>query len=196
MSKRFIDTKEFADVMRKINHALVDYDWALIGGRSVEVWANPPQTPDVDCLVKFKARDTDKLLASMKRHGFILERKFFDPKYVPMLFFKDDTLNVEVDIIGAFEDVHLWAIERSVKRTVSGVKFPVAQPEDVVMLKANAALTPRRGEKAERDVAAIKAIAKDNSLDTDYIEIVLSQALIDWSDERKLLVDLGVLRNG
>ncbi len=193
MSARFIDDKQFPIVMRKIVKALKGYDWCMIGGRSVEVWSNPPQTPDVDVLIRFTAREMKTVIAAMERTGFTLVRKFFDPDYVPMLFFSDDAEHVEVDLIGAFEDVHEWALDRSVKKTVGGVSFRVAKPEDIVILKANAALSPTRGEKAERDKAAIEALANAVDLDGDYIDLVLSQALMDWTDERKLLVSLGVL---
>ena len=95
--------------------------------------------------------------------------------------------------IGAFEDVHFWALERAKRRTVNHVSFPVVLPEDLVILKAQAAVAPQRGEKSPRDKAAIKAIAKENDLDTDYIETILTQAQADCGDEYKLLKELGVL---
>ena len=190
---RFVYGKQFPRVMKKILKALRGYKWAMIGGRSVEVWANPPQTPDIDCLVKFQAKDAGKVISAMSAGGFELTRKVVEKKYAPMFFFMDTEEHTEVDLLGAFEDVHDWAIDRSVMKTIGGVKFPVAQPEDIVILKANAALTPNRGEKVVRDIAAIKAIDESVDLDIDYIEIVLSQATMDWSDERELLVESGVL---
>ncbi len=194
MSKKLIHVPQFAIVMRKIIRALRGYDWCLIGGRSVEVWVNPPQTPDIDVLVKFGAKDAKNVLGAMADEGFTLDRKFVDRDSAPMFFFSDDEEGVEVDLIGAFEDVHDWAIERSVKKNVAGLKFPVAQPEDIVIMKAYAAVSPRREtDKQARDAAAIKAIAKDVDLDLDYIEIVLSQALADTAEERAFLTKLGVL---
>lgn len=192
MSKKLIYEHSFPIVMKKCMRALRGYEWCMIGGRAVEVWANPPQTPDLDLLVKFEARDAKHVIAAMKDEGFRLDKKFIDRDSVPMFFFTDTEERTEVDLIGAFEDVHDWAIERSVKKTVGGLKFSVALPEDIVILKAYAAVSPRR-EKRERDEAAIQALAADNELDTDYIEIILSQALADTTDERKLLVKLGVL---
>lgn len=192
MSKKLIYEHSFPIVMKKCMRALRGYEWCMIGGRAVEVWANPPQTPDLDLLVKFEARDAKHVIAAMKDEGFRLDKKFIDRASVPMFFFTDTEEHTEVDLIGAFEDVHDWAIERSVKKTVGGLKFSVAQPEDIVILKAYAAVSPRR-EKREHDEAAIQALSADNELDTDYIEIILSQALADTTDERKLLVKLGVL---
>lgn len=191
---RFIDGVQFPRVIKKIVKALRGYKWAMIGGRSVEVWANPPQTPDIDCMVKFQAKDAGKVIAAMASVGFELTRKVVEKRYAPMFFFMDKEEDTEVDLLGAFEDVHEWAVDRSVLKKVGGVTFPVVQPEDIVILKANAALTPNRGEKVDRDIAAIKAIDESVDLDIDYIEIVLSQAMMDWSDERDLLVKSGVLK--
>ncbi len=200
--KRFSDTKEFADGMQRVTRALDGFKYCLIGGRAVEMRANPPQTPDLDFLVMFGPKDAKRVIKSVEDEGFALIRKFFDEKYAPMLFFKDvasDSADLKVDIIGAFEDVHEWAIERAtmVKTKAKipyAIAFPCAQAEDIVIMKANAALSPKRGEKAERDKAAIVALAESNDLDADYIEIVLTQALADWSDERELLLNLGVLK--
>lgn len=191
-AERFIDTKEFALIVKKVKKVIGRYPWCMIGGRAVEVWANPPQTPDVDFLVEFRPKDAKVLIEEMKTAKFVLLRQFFDKNYAPMFFFKDEEFGVEVDLIGAFEDVHFWAIERAARKTISGVSVNVAQPEDIVILKANAALTPRRGEKVPRDMAAIKAIAESVDLDIDYIEVILTQASADWSDERALLNDLGI----
>lgn len=196
---RFLDTKEFSRVIKRVSEALKPYQWCLIGGRAVEVHANPPQTPDIDILVKYANGDTARVVRAMGECDFKLDRSFSDKGFAPMLFFKDliekDTAgHVEVDLIGAFEDVHAYAIERAEKKKFGKSMIPVAKAEDVIILKATAALSPRRDHKMARDVEAMKAINENVELDTDYIETVLTVALGDYSDEVKLLQRIGVLK--
>ena len=193
--ERFIDTGDFRNVMGRLVKALRAYTWCLIGGRAVEVWSNPPQTPDVDILIDLRSRRSVRAVERrMFRVGFEIDRRFFGPGMTPMWFFTDSATKTEVDIIGAFENPHFWAIERAAAyRIKHGATIKVAQAEDVVILKANAACSPGREDKFPHDIAAIKAVAKANALDADYIETVLTEAGADWSDERRLLRKLGIL---
>jgi len=197
-TKRFIDTEDFRSVMDRLVGVLQFTPWCMIGGRAVEVWTNPPQTPDIDILAEVSPRSIRKIEDAMKAYKFALDRRFGGSGMAPMWFFKDTITGTEVDIIGAYESVHVWAIERSVQHKIKdGPKIMVAQAEDVIVLKANAACSPGRGVKAEHDIEAIKAIAenKKNNIDADYIVTVLLMASTsaDWDDEAKLLHKLGVI---
>lgn len=191
----FVKTPLFAQVASRIAKLLDGYMWCLIGGRAVELWSNPPQTPDIDILVEAKSDNRNVRDALSQEFSFL--HSLSAPGYSPIRFYQTKTKPfVDVDIVVGFEDVHTWALERAVMVAAPArrsFKFPVATAEDVVILKASAALSPRREDKAQRDIAAIKAIASAVSLDADYIETVLSMAALDYSGERKLLRKLGVL---
>lgn len=194
---RFIDTQDFRNVMNRMAKALQPWPWCLIGGRAVEVWTNPPQTPDVDVLVNLHPKDIRDLENAVIKAGFDLLTRFHDVGMSPMWFFKDIRTGTEADIIAAYEDVHFWAIERSqILSFFDGkLRIPVARAEDVIILKANAACAPGRAEKVSHDIEAIKAIAGSHNqdLDWEYIRTVLDMAGADWSDERTLLRRLHVI---
>lgn len=197
--EKFIDNKAFARVVKRIRPIIDQFDWCLIGGRAVEVHANPPQTPDLDFLVKYGPKDMRGIIEAMQNESFVLTKRLSDRDFVPILFFEDTIERdgekwVEIDIIGAFEDVQLWALERATNRRVNGVAMPVAQAEDIVILKADAAVSGGRPvDKRARDKAAIIAINENVDLDVDYIETILSQGMADRADEKRLLIKLGVL---
>ena len=192
--RRFIDTNDFRKVMGRVVESLRGRKWCMIGGRAVEVWVNPPQTPDIDILIDISPRHVKAVEVAMRKNHFSLTRSFYDRGMAPMWLFRDAVTGTEVDVIGAYEDVHRWAIERATTYTIKkGASFRVATAEDVVVLKANAACMPGRGAKVEHDIEAIENIARDNELDKDYIETVLGMASADWTDEARLLRKLGII---
>lgn len=192
---QLIDSQEYKDSLKKVVRALQGWRWCLIGGRAVEVHSNPPQTPDIDVLVAVDPQQKKMLVKRISAEGFELDTRLDDEDdsgEFPMLFFTD-TNGVEFDVVGAFEDIHFWAIDRALAQRVGGLRIPVATAEDVVILKAQAVLA-RNDDRKSRDIAAIRAIATSVELDTDYIATALSEANADMSEESELLQKLGVLR--
>ena len=182
---KFILHPSFAAVMRKLIEALKPWRWCLIGGRAVEVWANPPQTPDVDVLAAVEDQDIDSLQERFRSRGIHVNESV-EGLGSPMLFFEDTKLRVEVDLIGAYEPIHFAIIERAPMKTVQGVRFPTAYAEDIVILKSQAAIDPGRPpEKRIRDRRAIFDIAKSVKLNREHIEDELSKN--GWTEELSLL---------
>lgn len=194
MSEAHIHAAYFPKIMSKIVRALAGRQWCLIGGRSVEVWSNPPQTPDVDVLVKMTDDDADRIIRRFERLGVGLVN-IQEGLVHPNIFLRDEKLGVEVDVLGAsqFELPFYYAIERAVKKTIQGVTFPVATPEDLLILKANAAMdVGRHRDKRERDIAAMRAVVSSvKNLDRDYIATVLNMS--GWVDEYEFFLDEGVI---
>lgn len=184
---KFIETPAFSRVMVKVDWALEPWLWCLIGGRAVEHWSNPPQTPDVDILAQVRDSDIGALRARMSRKGIELEDSFVGLGS-PMLFFKDFKEDVEVDVLGAYDPLHRQIIINAVMME----NVPVATAEDVVMLKAQAAASEGRAkDKSARDKKAILELAKARDLNTEYIRDTLHG--FGWTWEFKYLKRLGVV---
>jgi len=193
-SQRFSDTQEFAGVMRRIDMALPEGEWCLIGGRAVELWANPPQTPDIDILIAKDLENLEADLGALERAG-ILPCAPWEPGGIA--FLKDAETGTEIDVLGNSEPLLNAMVYAAHVVTVHGVSFPVATAEDMVILKARmladpqGALMGRATAKRKRDRKAIRAIAAAQTLDADYIRKTLTQER--WGEELEILRKLGVL---
>jgi len=171
--------------MRKIVSALKPWKWCLIGGRAVEIWTNPPQTPDIDLLVDVTDETVNSLCDSFRARG-VQVNELVEGLGSPMVFLKDHALKVELDVIGAYEELHFSIIRRAVTKTVQAVRFPVAYAEDIVILKSQALVDPgRRSDKKRRDRQAVRDIAASVKLDKAYIREALDVS--GWSEELKML---------
>lgn len=192
MSEKFILDPRFTQTMKKISKAMRPWSWCLIGGRAVEVWANPPQTPDIDILTTITDDDVDAAIKAFDRVDVELES--FDEGFGgPMLFFKDKKTQVEVDVLGAFEPLHYFIVDRAPTKVIRGFSFPVAYAEDIVILKSRSAADPGRPiAKKSRDRKAIFDINAQVVLDKAYI----SQTLFDhrWREEISLLKLMRILK--
>jgi hypothetical protein len=182
---KFILHPSFGSVMRKIVSALAPWKWCLIGGRAVEIWTNPPQTPDIDVLIALDDEgDMAQVVDRMKLARLRPETPIdFDD---PMAKFLALGYNVEVDVLVAHDPLHFQVIDRAARKTVKAVRFPVAYAEDIVILKSQALVDPgRRPDKKQRDRQAIRDIARSVTLDKTYIRETLDSHR--WIEEAKML---------
>jgi hypothetical protein len=188
---KFILDRRFPIVMRALREALRPWPWCLIGGRAVEVWTNPPQTPDVDVLAAVEDEHEPLLTARMAKAGVALNDRATGLGS-PMLFYVHKRTRVEADVLGAYEPMHYAMIRESVRRTVQATRFRVAHAEGVVMLKAQAAVDVGRPvEKRSRDRRAILAVASSVRLKKHYIRQTLAEH--QWTEEAALLRLLRVI---
>ena len=126
MSEKLIRTPEFKSTIKRVSTALRKWSWCMIGGRAVEVHANPPQTPDVDILVAVQPQRKNELVTLIKNQGFDLIARLDeadDKNEFPMLFFRDRN-GWELDVAGAFEDIHFWAIVVAVMVHLDALLYP------------------------------------------------------------------------
>jgi hypothetical protein len=192
--RKFILDPRFGRIMRKVVRAMKPWSWCMIGGRAVEVWTNPPQTPDVDLLAMVSDEDTAELERRYKKENIVLDQRPWSGLGAPTLFLRDKTLDVELDILGAYDPLHFAIIERAPVKSVQAVAFPVAFAEDLVMLKAQSATDPGRPtDKRGRDRKAILAIAQSVALNTVYICDTLERQPHGWADALALLRFLKVV---
>ncbi len=188
---RFIDTEAFGRVMKKVVQIMRPWGWCMFGGRAVEVWSNPPQTPDIDILTDLQDDDVETLVLRAQKFSIRLMEEVTG-QGSPMVFLKDLKENVEIDIMGAYEELQYATIRRAVWKTIHGVRIPVAYAEDMVILKAQSALDfGRTPSKKIRDRRAIQHIASSVKLNKAFILTNLQNYRM--TDEAGLLTRLGVL---
>ena len=172
--RKFILDPRFPVVMRAIGKALRPWPWCLIGGRAVEVWTNPPQTPDVDVLAAVEDEQVPLVIRRMAAVRVTLNDSATGLGS-PMLFFTHRATKVEVDVLGAYDPLHFAVIGEAIRRSVQSAPFRVAHAEGIVMLKAQAAVdVGRPAEKRTRDRRAILAIAASVRLRKSYIGTTLA----------------------
>lgn len=193
MNKHLIESPSFCPAIKKLKTVLPDGLWALIGGRAVEVHSNPKQTPDIDILCNGLKLDTWALLHDLKAIGIVPTIPYEDGF---ILFLEDKKADVEIDIMPSYDAFDIRAIKRASMAKCNGVSFPVVQPEDLVIMKAQAAcdagggLMGRTKMKIKHDMDAIQILDKEVDLDKDYIVKVLRAER--WFEELRLLRKLGL----
>lgn len=189
--RKFVLTPQFSRVMRKVVSAMAPWRWCLVGGRAVEIWSNPPQTPDIDCLAEVEDGDVPEVVGRFRAVG-IVAREVYTGVGAPILFLRDQRERVDVDVLGAYDPLHMWVVLSAVRRTVGGVRIPVARPEGVVALKAQSAIDVGRppGKKI-RDRRAIATLAKSRRLDKGLLEGIL--IAYGWMEELRFLKSQGIV---
>ncbi len=192
--KRLIESKTFCSTMKKIVRVMARGPWCMIGGRAVEVYSNPPQTPDVDVLCDAQGYDMAKVIAAFKKENVRL-REEYSEGYI--IFMEDRDNGVEVDVMPTFDRFEIQAIATAEMKRCGPSRFPVINIEDLVIMKAVAACSPGSGlmgrskEKKLRDIKAIIVLQKENDLNASYIAAVLKEELM--AKEEQLLKKLKVI---
>lgn len=193
MNQHLIESPSFCPAIKKLKTVLEEKTWALIGGRAVEVHSNPKQTPDIDILCDGRKLDVWALIRELSGIDIELTTPYEDGF---ILFLEDKSLDVEIDIMPSYDHFDIRAIKRSEKAKCNGVVFPVVQPEDLVIMKAQAAcdagggMMGRTKEKVKHDMDAIRILNEEADLDKEYIVKTLRQER--WFEELRLLRKLGV----
>lgn len=104
---RDIEGKPFCDTMARIKKVMASGPWCMIGGRAVEFYTNPPQTPDVDILCSATHYDILKTIKKFKAVGLNLREEYEDG-YIA--FLRDKENDIEVDIMPTYDRFELQAI--------------------------------------------------------------------------------------
>ncbi len=190
---REIEGKPFCDTINKVKKVLKTGPWCLIGGRAVEFYTNPPQSPDSDCLLDATHYDIRKVIKDFKAIGVKL-REEYEEGYIAFLYDKDT--DTEVDLMPTYDRFEIQAIKKAKTARCGKASFPVIEIEDLVIMKAAAAVSEggmmgRSDEKKYRDVKAIIVLQKENDLDGNYINKILRKEVM--VREAKLLKKLGII---
>lgn len=194
---RLIETKEFCTTMKKVARVMgpgKPGKWCLIGGRAVEVYTNPPQSPDVDILFDATINRMPMIIRKFKTFNIVLVEEY-EKDYIG--FFVDEDNGVEVDVMPTYDPYEVEAIRLAEMTQCGEARFPVIGIEDLVIMKAGAAASEggmmgRSQEKKLRDIKALLVLQNENDLDSEYIASIVKPSLMPR--EHKLLKKLGILK--
>ena len=134
----------------------------MIGGIAASLRGQPRLTRDIDAVVA--DGDPEVLLATCTRFGFSARIpdaiEFAHQTRVLLLRFTDGKIDVDVLLGGSRFEIEL--IERASRVDLEGVALRVAQPEDLIIMKAIA--------RRPRDMSDIESLlAANERLDVDRI---------------------------
>jgi hypothetical protein len=152
------------DVLRRAG-----VECAVMGGFAVRHWAIPRPTYDVDFAVALEGEALTKLLQTLDREGFIVDRHFTTG-------FTDKLAGMRKVNVGCFESGTIWridiflattpfvrsAFDRRVPTEIDGMHLSVVSAEDLLLFKL---LADRN--KDRMDIEDMLAVC--GALDTAYL---------------------------
>lgn len=153
--------------------------FAVIGGIAASLHGKPRVTKDVDVVAQSEEDSWPRLLAAARKQGLfprIADALDF-AKVTRVLLLTHRATAIDVDVSFGMLPFELQLISRARRRVIHGVSFPLASPEDIVVMKGMA-LRPR-------DVADIEGIVESqSSLDLKRVRSHLAQlsALLEGDD--------------
>jgi predicted nucleotidyltransferase len=137
---------------------------AVVGGVAASMHGRPRTTKDVDLVALFDLDDCAGLLEAAARYG--IEPRHADAvefaRVTRVLLLRHAPSGVELDVSVGALPFERELVESSVVMEVTGLRFRVARPEDIIIMKA-LALRPR-------DVADIEGIV-DAQPDLDLARV-------------------------
>ena len=145
---------------------------AIIGGLAASVWSRERFTRDVDAVTTAVNEDLDRLIAVARELGLAarLDEPAAFARQSRMILLRDTETGLDVDIAMAGFPFELDAIDRAATANLAGVAVPVAQADDIIIMKAVAG---RRNDLA------------------DIIEILKSNQTLDLTRVRRYLAEFG-----
>lgn len=143
---------------------------AVVGGVAASIHGEPRVTKGVDLVVLADLEDCERLIESAAVHG--IEPRTSDAvefaQTTRVLLLRHGATGVELDFSLGALPFEADLVANSRPTTISGVRFRLARPEDIIIMKA-LALRPR-------DVADITAIVEANDdLDLDRVRAIVSE---------------------
>ncbi len=138
--------------------------FAIVGGVAASLHGRPRVTKDVDVVVITEDDSWDRLLALGAQHG--LHPRIPDAlefaRTTRVLLLVHRPSHIEVDVSFGMLPFEAEVVQRAAMKDVGPVRFPLASPEDIVIMKA-LAMRPR-------DVADIEGIL-DSVPDLDLARV-------------------------
>jgi len=156
----------FADIAKTLPRPFM-----IIGGIAVIARGVPRQTVDVDATIAADGLDVPDLLRQLEAAGFHarIPAALEFAAQNQMLLIRHAPTKTDVDLSLGWLAFELDAIDRATPVDVAGTVVPVAQPDDLVVLKA-VAWRPRDQSDIERLVAI-----HGKSLDLDRLRHTVAQ---------------------
>lgn len=145
-------------------------DFAVVGGVAASLHGKPRLTKDVDVVALADDSTWEALVEKAAEHGIFprIDDALDFAKNTRVLLLAHRPSKIEVDLSFGMLPFESELVERAHMVQVGALRFPLATPEDVIVMKA-LALRPR-------DVADIEGIVESNvALDLGRIRSTLSQ---------------------
>jgi predicted nucleotidyltransferase len=172
--KQVLQSADFAATCREIKRLLKGFEYCLVGGLAVSVYANPPVTVDVDILVVAAVTDL-RLLFSRFGKAWTSSSLWFPSRRsgVPTggLNVSRENPHVDVDLLATGSDSFLVNAVRDARNTKlqTNLWMPVILPEDLVIMKS---LVGR-----DKDIDDVVAISRSMKLDLSYVDMKINELL-------------------
>lgn len=172
--KQVLQSADFALAAKEVKKLLKGFQYCLVGGLAVSVYANPPVTVDIDILVAVTTAELEELFKKRGR-GWTASRLWFASrrKGIPAggLNLTKDKPQIDVDLLATGSDSYLQDVVLSALSTnlQPNLTMPVIQPEDLVVMKS---LVGR-----DKDHDDVVAISRARKLDTKYIDGWINELL-------------------
>jgi len=174
---------KLADAFSALSRAFgaVGSRWYVFGAQAAIVHGAVRFTEDIDVTVDGAAVATAELVAALQREGLVLrvnedvEAFVARTRVLPMLHSESQT---PVDVVLSGPGIEELFFEHAVMVEVEGVEFPVAAPEDVVVMKILAA----RPKDLEDVVAVLAAQGSRLALPRIRELLTLMEQALDQRD--------------
>ncbi|MDP2321999.1 MAG: nucleotidyltransferase [Acidobacteriota bacterium] len=170
-----------ADLLADLSRAFdaLGISWYLFGAQAAIVYGVARLTADVDVTVRAPSTPTSEWLAVLRHHGF--EPRFADPGFIEqtrVLPVTHTATGLPVDIVLAGPGLEEEFLNRAVVRSIDGVRVPVVEIADLVVLKVLASRP-----KDLEDVVMLMRVQGD-AVDIARVRAVLSmlEAALGQSD--------------
>ena len=110
----------------------------IIGGLAVSVWSRERFTRDIDAVTTAANEDLDRLLSVAVELGLAarLDEPAAFARQSRMILLRDTETGLDVDIAMAGFPFEFDAIDRAATVNLAGVAIPVAQADDIIIMKA------------------------------------------------------------
>ena len=152
---------------------------AVVGGVAASIHGQPRVTKDVDVVAMVDIDDCERLLGAAAKHQ--IEPRIPDAiefaRSTRVLLLRHVGSGVELDVSLGALPFERDLVDRGLPIEVGGIRFPLARPEDIVIMKA-LAMRPR-------DIADIAAIVEANpDLDLDRVRAKVEEfaAVLEEAD--------------
>lgn len=145
-------------------------DFAVVGGVAASLHGKPRVTKDVDVVALADDATWEELVEAAAAHGIFprVDEALDFAKNTRVLLLVHRPSKIEIDLSLGMLPFESDLVHRARAVDVGEVRFPLAAPEDVIVMKA-LALRPR-------DVADIEGIVESNAeLDLERVRSTLSQ---------------------
>jgi len=151
------------------------FDFLLIGGWAVFLWANAHKSKDIDLVVEIEELQKIKGLYELKKNERLRKYEFFVEE-------------IDVDVYVPFYSKLALPVEELKKFTAKIQGFKVVRPEILLILKQGAEIDRMHSEKGLKDRIDLMGLMLYNQIDfRKYSELLEKYSLVEY---KKRLIEV------